>query len=163
MRKLATTAIAIASLSLATACGGGEEATPAQEAASGAADAAEQAQEQAEEAAATAEASAEAAEAGGTLIATVGEEADPDAYTITLTDESGAEVTELPAGEYEIQVTDYSEIHNFHLKGEGDVEETTTVPETTETTWNVTLEEGDYTFICDPHARSMVGEFTVTA
>ncbi len=162
MRKLATTAIAIASLSLATACSGDDAATPAQDAASSAAQAAEQAQEQAKEAEATAEASAEAAEAAGTLIATVGEESDPDAYTITLTDESGAEVTELPAGEYEIQVTDHSKIHNFHLMSEGDVEETTPVPETTETTWNVTLEEGDYTFICDPHP-GMVGEFTVTA
>ena len=105
----------------------------------------------------------ESAAAGGenVLTGTVGEEGDPDAFVITLTDASGQEVTTLPAGEYEIQVDDPSTIHNFHLTGAG-VDETTTVPEVTETTWTVTLHEGDYTFICDPHPR-MVGEFSVTA
>ena len=94
------------------------------------------------------------------LNAVVGEEDDPDAFTIALTDESGEEVSTLPAGEYEISVTDYSSIHNFHLTGEG-VEETTTVPEIGETTWTVTFEAGDYTYVCDPHPP-MRGEFTVT-
>ena len=101
------------------------------------------------------------APAGGTtLIATVGEEDDPDAFTITLTDESGNDVTELPAGDYVVEVIDYSEMHNFHLTG-GSVDETTTVDEVTEVTWEVTLEAGEYTFICDPHPQNMVGTFTV--
>ena len=33
----------------------------------------------------------------------------------------------------------------------------TTVPETTEVTWKVTLQAGTYTFKCDPHPK-MVGE-----
>ena len=94
------------------------------------------------------------------LLATVGTEDDPDAFEISLTDASGEEVTELPAGDYSIVVNDLSEIHNFHLEG-GDVDETTTVPETGETTWDVSLTAGDYTAICDPHP-GMVLEFSVT-
>lgn len=62
---------------------------------------------------------------------TMGTPQDPDAFKLSLTDSSGEPVTELTAGEYEIQVSDPSEMHNFHLKG-ADVEETTTVPETGE-------------------------------
>jgi plastocyanin len=94
------------------------------------------------------------------LTATVGTEDDPDAFEITLTDASGEQVSELPAGDYSIIVNDLSEIHNFHLEGEG-VDETTTVPETGETTWDVTLAAGDYTAICDPHP-GMKLEFSVT-
>ena len=94
------------------------------------------------------------------LTGTVGTEDDPDAFEITLTDASGEEVTELPAGDYSIVVDDLSEIHNFHLEG-GDVDETTTVPETGGTTWDVTLAAGDYSAICDPHP-GMKLEFSVT-
>jgi len=108
-----------------------------------------------------AEPSAEAPAGGGeVLLATVGEPDDPDAFTITLTDESGAEVSTLPAGSYSIRVDDLSEIHNFHLTGSG-VDESTTVPETGDTVWDVTLEAGDYQYVCDPHP-SMRGELTVT-
>lgn len=94
------------------------------------------------------------------LTGTVGSADDPDAFVITLTDSSGSPVTTLSAGTYSIQVQDLSEIHNFHLTG-GAVDETTTVPEVTDTTFDVTLTPGAYTFVCDPHPR-MVGTFTVT-
>lgn len=94
------------------------------------------------------------------LTGTVGDSEDPEAFTIALTDSSGKAVTTLPAGEYDVQVTDLATIHNFHLTGPG-VDETTTVPETGEVTWTVTLEPGSYTFICDPHP-DMVGEVKVT-
>ena len=97
---------------------------------------------------------------GQELFALVGTEEDPDAFEITLTDAAGEEVTELPAGDYSIVVDDLSEIHNFHLEG-GEVDETTTVPETCETTWDVSLTAGDYTAICDPHPNMRV-DFTVT-
>jgi hypothetical protein len=105
------------------------------------------------------------ADGGGTgdgevLTGVVGEPDNPDAFTITLSDASGEPVDTVPAGEYEVRVRDLSEIHNFHLTGEG-VDESTTVAETGEMVWEVTLEPGDYTYICDPHP-SMVGEFTVT-
>jgi plastocyanin len=106
-------------------------------------------------------ASEEPAAAGNTnvLIGTIGTPEDPDAFELSLTDSSGEPVTELPAGEYEIQVSDPSEIHNFHLEG-ADVEETTTVPETGEITWTVELTAGDYTAVCDPHLN-MRAEFEV--
>jgi plastocyanin len=90
----------------------------------------------------------------------VGTEDDPDAFEITLTDESGEPVTELPAGDYTIEVSDPSAIHNFHLTG-GSVDESTSVPEMEDTTFEVTLEPGDYTYKCDPHPP-MTGSFTVT-
>ena len=105
--------------------------------------------------------STSAAPAGGNrLIGTVGEEGDPDAFTITLTDESGQAVSSLPAGDYTIVVNDLSEIHNFHLTG-GQVDETTSVPEVGEQTFEVSLTAGTYKYVCDPHPR-MVGELTVT-
>ena len=140
-----TVAVAIALTVMTTSCGG-DDPEPAAEPATSA----------------PAESGSESAPAGEAqeLLATVGTEDDPDAFEITLTDSSGAEVTELPAGDYSIVVNDLSEIHNFHLEG-GDVDETTTVPETGETTWDVTLAAGDYTAICDPHP-GMKLEFTVT-
>ena len=143
MRKLSL-GLALASLALATACGGDSPetaATPTE----------------------TAQVEPPAAPAGGqsmVLTGTVGTAEDPDAPVITLTDDSGQPVTTLPAGQYQIQVKDLSAVHNFHLKG-GAVDETTTVPEVTETTLDVTLEPGDYTFVCDPHATKMVGQFSV--
>ena len=97
---------------------------------------------------------------GNQLTGTVGTEADPDAFTISLTDASGQPVSTLPAGDYTIVVNDLSKIHNWHLKG-GSVDETTTVPEVGEKTFEVSLTAGSYTFVCDPHPR-MVGELTVT-
>lgn len=106
---------------------------------------------------------AEPQAAGGdatVLIGSVGTEDDPDAFVISLTDESGEPVTTLPAGDYTIEVSDPSAIHNFHLEG-GSVDETTSVPGTEETTFEVTLEPGEYTYTCDPHPP-MTGTFTVT-
>jgi plastocyanin len=97
-------------------------------------------------------------EAGGQeLNASVG-----PGFEISLTTPDGADVTSLPAGEYTITVNDQSDIHNFHLTGPGDVDVSTTVEEVVETTWTVTLVSGEYTFVCDPHASSMNGSFTVT-
>ena len=136
-------AVIAACVALTTACGGSEEpdapasvASPAEET------------------------SEPAAGAGGALTAVVGTEADPDAFVITLTDAEGAPVTTLPAGEYEIAVSDLSAIHNFRLSGTG-VDESTTVPEIAEATWTVTFEAGEYTYVCDPHPK-MTGAIMVT-
>jgi plastocyanin len=99
--------------------------------------------------------------AGTALTATVGEEGNADAFTITLTDGAGAEVTSLPAGSYEVKVKDLSKIHNFHLTGSG-VEEKTVVPEVGDATWTVNLAAGTYTYMCDPHPVKMKKTFTVT-
>jgi plastocyanin len=36
------------------------------------------------------------------------------------------------------------------------------VEEVTEVTWDLDLEPGEYSYVCDPHASSMNGSFTVS-
>lgn len=97
-----------------------------------------------------------------TLRAMVGTEDSPDAFEISLVDEDGEPVTELAAGTYNVEVTDPTDVHNFHLSGgDGAVDEKTGVTAKTETLWVVEFEAGDYRFMCDPHP-SMNGHFTVT-
>lgn len=88
------------------------------------------------------------------LIATVGPE-----FTISLTDAQGSRVGKLDPGTYEIEVTDRSDFHNFHLQGPG-VDETTGVEFTGEATWRVTFRDGVYAFLCDVHPTSMRGSLT---
>jgi plastocyanin len=83
-------------------------------------------------------------------------------YTISLKDAQGAQVAQLPAGETEIEIEDLSEEHNFHLTGPG-VDVSTEVVSTGPTKFRVTLRDGKYTFICDPHPTRMNGSFTVGA
>lgn len=165
MRTLA--AAALFTLALATACGAGGESEPAAQDAQGAPPSETSAPEASPSPEGTA--SPEVTESpdrdgvGQTLIGQVGEVGDPEAFVITLMAESGQEITSLPAGEYEIQVRDPAVIHNFRLMGPGGLDESTSVPGTTETSWQVSLEEGEYTYVCDPHPESMIGQFTVTA
>jgi hypothetical protein len=67
----------------------------------------------------------------------------------------------LTAGDYTIVVDDQSSSHNFHLTGPGGVDVSTSVGEEGEQTFEVTLEAGEYTYVCDPHASQMRGSFTV--
>jgi hypothetical protein len=83
-----------------------------------------------------------------------------DAFVISLKDASGANVTHLDPGTYSIVVHDRSEIHNFHLRGPG-VDVATGIGEVATTTWSVTLTDGNYTFVCDPHDTLMKGAFGV--
>jgi plastocyanin len=93
------------------------------------------------------------------LVAVVGTN---DAYVISLRDANGDAVTQLPPGTYDITVSDRSEIHNFHLKGPG-VDMATPIETTQETTWTVTIGEGRYTYVCDPHSPQMRGYFLAGA
>jgi plastocyanin len=96
-----------------------------------------------------------------TLRAMVGTEESPDAFEISPVDEDGQPVTELSAGEYNVEVTDPTSVHNFHLSGgDGAVEEKTGPTEKIETLWVVDFKPGEYRYICDPHP-SMNGHFTV--
>jgi plastocyanin len=90
---------------------------------------------------------------GSTLSASVG-----PGFEISLTGADGADVETLAAGTYTIDVDDQSDIHNFHLSG-GSVDESTEVGGTGTDTWELTLDEGAYSFVCDPHAGSMSGSF----
>ena len=96
------------------------------------------------------------AASGTTLTASVG-----PGFDISLTDADGAAVSTLSPGEYTIEVSDQSDIHNFHLTGPG-VDEMTDVGSTGTETWTVTFEAGSYHFQCDPHASTMNGDFEVS-
>ena len=64
------------------------------------------------------------------------------------------------AGKISLVIADKSDIHNFHLTGPG-VNVKTSIPEKGSKTFTVTLKKGTYKFVCDPHASSMKGSFTV--
>jgi plastocyanin len=83
-------------------------------------------------------------------------------FTITLRDASGSVITSAPTGPVTVQVDDNSEEHNFHLYGPG-VDVATTVDGIGQSTFQVTLADGVYRFICDPHATRMRGQFTAGA
>ncbi|HSC91769.1 MAG TPA: hypothetical protein VLB86_08975 [Gaiellaceae bacterium] len=82
--------------------------------------------------------------------------------SISLSDASGGRVTQLQPGTYDIVVDDKSEEHNFHLSGPG-VDASTDVDFVGTRTLTVTLRDGTYRFMCDPHASTMRGQFRVGA
>ena len=82
------------------------------------------------------------------------------AFNITLRKTSGTKVTTIPHGVYVIRVSDKSPIHNFRLKGPA-VNKATGVSASGSATWTLTLKAGKYTYVCDPHASTMKGAFTV--
>ena len=88
---------------------------------------------------------------GGTLEGSVG-----PGFEISLDGTDG-----LEPGAYTIRVADLASEHNFHLTGPGDVDVSTSVGGEGEESFDVVLEPGEYTFLCDPHASSMRGTFTV--
>ena len=159
-RLMALTLLLVSTL---TACGGGPQeqtpvAAPASQQPSGSASGSPSGS-------ASGSMSSEPATAGSSvatkvLTGRVGEEGDAEAFTITLEDSSGNPVETLPAGNYQVKISDLATIHNFHLTGPG-VDESTSVPETGDVTWDVTLERGSYTFVCDPHP-GMKGTIEVT-
>jgi len=93
------------------------------------------------------------------LVAVVGTN---DQFVISLRDANGNAVTQLAPGTYDIAVSDRSEAHNFHLKGPG-VDQSTSIGETQNTTWTVTIGDGRYTYVCDAHASQMRGYFLAGA
>lgn len=100
---------------------------------------------------ARADADAEATKLVGSVDATA---------TISLEHENGTPVTTLSPGSYDIEVTDSTPVHNFHLTGPGGVEKSTTIAGQESVTWSLTLAEGAYHYICDAHPN-MFGHFSV--
>lgn len=82
-------------------------------------------------------------------------------FDISLTTEDGQPVEALAAGSYTLLTNDQSDIHNFHLTGDG-VEVDTGVSDSGTNSFDVTISSGTYTFVCDPHAGSMNGSFEVS-
>ena len=97
-----------------------------------------------------------AATAPSPLVGTVG-----PGFTITLRDAQGNAVTRADPGTYALEVDDRSDEHNFHLFGPGGVDVATGVPFIGTQRFEVTLVDGRYTFVCDPHASSMRGTLAV--
>jgi hypothetical protein len=108
-----------------------------------------------DEATATTEATETTTESGGSGGTTLNGSVGPG-FDISLDGTDG-----LSAGSYTIVVNDQSDQHNFHLTGPGGVDVATEVSETGEKSFDVDLEAGEYTFVCDPHASQMKGTFTV--
>jgi hypothetical protein len=84
-------------------------------------------------------------------------------FNISLTRADGSEVTNVPAGAYTINVDDRGVEHSFHLRGPGGVDMATSVPNVETVTWQVSLVDGLYTFVCDVHPTQMRGQLTVGA
>jgi plastocyanin len=95
-----------------------------------------------------------ASSAGTALTGSVG-----PGYSISLL-QNGTKVSSLAPGDYTITIDDKSADHNFHLLGPG-VDQATAVETTGTTTWNVTFQNGTYTYQCDVHGALMTGKFTV--
>jgi hypothetical protein len=91
----------------------------------------------------------------------VGDVGKNDAFTISLTTDTGAAVANVAAGSYKLVVHDLSGIHNFHLTGSG-VNDLTSVQKAETKTFTVALKPGTYTFLCDAHPSTMTGTFTVS-
>ena len=91
----------------------------------------------------------------GKLSGTVG-----PGFTIKLVGADGLPVQRLTPGTYELAVDDRSPEHNFHLSGPG-VDVATSVDDVGAETFSVTLRDGRYTFVCDPHRLTMRGGFDV--
>ena len=89
-----------------------------------------------------------------------GDVARNDAFVISLADSAGAKVTHVDAGTYTLVVHDHSQFHNFHLTGPG-VDVATGVHDVGDQTFTVTLVDGTYRYVCDPHSETMKGAFTV--
>jgi plastocyanin len=87
------------------------------------------------------------------LVATVGPTA-----VISLRTPTGALVSKVDPGTYDIEVNDLSNEHNFHLTGIG-VDRRTAIEGTGTETWTVTFVNGTYRYVCDPHSSSMRGTF----
>lgn len=82
--------------------------------------------------------------------------------TIRVKDPNGDLVLVLDPGTYTITVRDLAEIHNFRLFGPG-VNLSTSVERVETAVWTVTLTEGTYSYMCDPHSFVMRGSFRVRA
>lgn len=81
-------------------------------------------------------------------------------FQISLRDASGNAITRLDPGPAVLTVDDLSDEHDFHLQGPG-VDVTTDVAGTGTTTFQLTLVDGRYTFVCDVHPLRMTGSFVV--
>jgi hypothetical protein len=81
-------------------------------------------------------------------------------FAIALVDAGSAPVDRLEPGPYTIRVDDRSADHNFRIVGPG-VNAATGLAEVGSRELTVRLRSGTYSFFCDPHTLTMLGEFRV--
>jgi hypothetical protein len=81
-------------------------------------------------------------------------------FAIALVDAVSAPVERLEPGTYTIRVDDRSPDHNFRLTGPG-ANVSTALAEVGSRELTVRLTGGTYSFLCDPHTQTMLGEFRV--
>lgn len=67
----------------------------------------------------------------------------------------------VPAGRYRLVIVDKGDRHNFHFSGAG-VDVGTEVRFEGRKVFKITLTEGVYQAVCDPHSGSMNDQLTVT-
>jgi plastocyanin len=82
-------------------------------------------------------------------------------FEISLATEDGQPVETLAPGSYTLLTDDKSDIHNFHLTGDG-VDVSTEVGTQGTDSFDITVTSGTYTFVCDPHSSTMHGSFEVS-
>lgn len=80
-------------------------------------------------------------------------------YNIALRDAAGNEIANPAPGPVTIEVDDMSAEHNFHLSGPG-VNVSTSIEDVGRQTFQATLADGVYRFVCDAHPTRMSGQFT---
>src|SRR6266511_1478921 len=95
------------------------------------------------------------------LFASVGTETGPEDFVISVEDASHQKLTNVPAGDYDVQIDDWATVHSFHLAGPAGDLIATGIPETSHTTQTITLTDGTYRYKCDAHPFSMKVQFTV--
>jgi hypothetical protein len=83
-------------------------------------------------------------------------------FALALVGSDFAPIDRLEAGTYTIRVDDRSPDHNFRVTGPG-VSAGTTLERVGASELTVRLAGGTYSFFCDPHTQTMVGEFRVPA
>ena len=81
-------------------------------------------------------------------------------FAIALVDASFSPVVQLEPGTYTVRVDDRSPDHNFRLNGPG-VNVATALGEVGRREFTVRLTGGTYSFFCDPHTQTMLGEVRV--
>jgi Copper binding proteins, plastocyanin/azurin family len=85
-----------------------------------------------------------------------------DSFQITLNDATGAKVSSIPPGTYDVVVHDNSAVHNFHLASNEDptVDFRTDVDFVGTKTFTVTFRPATrYAYACEPHWQVMNGSF----
>jgi len=80
-------------------------------------------------------------------------------FEITVSTQDGQSISTLDPGSYTLEVDDMASSHNFHLTGPGVDERTDVGGEGTET-FQIEVQPGSYSFICDVHP-SINGSFEV--